>query len=206
MHDEGLDSCGDDDARERIERFLRILVVDADAAFDGHRDFHRRLHGGDAVADQARLRHQAGAEPALLHAIGGAADIEIDLVVAKLGADARALCERRRVGAAELQRHRMLRRIEAEQARAIAPQHRARGDHLGVDQRTAREQTVEGPAMPVGPLHHRRDAEAMCLIFQRLEPGCEGCGCRNAYSPAGPKLHTLLRHAIGRAALLTFLF
>src|SRR5260370_2358850 len=44
----------------------------------------------------------------------------------------------------------------------------------------------------VRPFHHRGDAEAMGSIFQRLEPGCERCGCRNAYIPAGPKLHTLL--------------
>src|SRR6266852_3090829 len=166
MHDEGVDARRDHDARERIERFLRILVVDADAAFDGHRNPDRRLHGGDAIADEARLRHQTGAEPALLHAIGGAADIEIDLVVAEVGADARALRERRRVGAAELQRHRMLRRIEAEQARAIAAQHRARRDHLGIDQRAAREQAVEEPAVPVGPLHHGGDAEARNVVLQ----------------------------------------
>ena len=91
----------------------------------------------------AGSRHQAGAEAALLHAIGRAADIEIDLVIAEIRADARALRQRVRIGAAELQGDRMLRRIEAEQPRAVAMQHRAGRDHLGVKQRTARQQAME---------------------------------------------------------------
>ena len=146
---------------ERVERLLRVLVVDADAAFHRDRNRDRRLHRRDAIADQPRLRHQAGAEAALLHAVGRAADIEIDLVVAEIGADARARgASAARIGAAELQRDRMLGRIEAEQPRAVAVQHRAGGHHLGVEQRAARQQAMEEPAMPVGPFHHRRDAEA----------------------------------------------
>ena len=74
---------------------FRILLVDADAAFHRDRDRDRRLHRGDAVADQRRLRHQAGAEAAFLHAVRRAADIEIDLVVAEVRADARALARAR---------------------------------------------------------------------------------------------------------------
>ena len=139
---------------------LRILLVDADAAFHRDRNANRRFHRGDAIGDQRRLRHQAGAEAAFLHAVGRTADIEIDLVIAEIGADARRSGKRRRLAAAELQRHRMLERIEAEQARAVAAQHRAGGEHFGIDQRAAREQAMEEPAMPVGPFHHRGDAEA----------------------------------------------
>ena len=72
-----------------------------------------------------------------------------------------ALGERARVGAAELHRDRMLGGIEAEQPRPVAAQHRAGGDHLGVEPRAARQQAMEEPAVPVGPFHHRRDREAM---------------------------------------------
>ena len=66
--------------------------------------------------DELGLRHQAGAEAALLHPVRRAADVEVDLVVAEVLADARAACgELRRIGAAELQRHRMLLGVEAEQ-------------------------------------------------------------------------------------------
>ena len=163
MHDQRVGAGRDDMSRESRQRFLRILVVDADAAFHRHRDRDRRLHGGDAIADQRRLRHQAGAEAALLHPIRRTADVEIDLVVAEIRADPRAAGERRGIAAAELQRHRMLGRIEADQPVAVAVQHRAGGHHLGVDQRAARQQAMEEPAVPIGPFHHRRNAK---LSFQ----------------------------------------
>ena len=150
---------------EGKQRFIRILLVDADTAFHRHRNADGRFHGGNAVGDQRRLRHQAGAETALLHPVGGAADIEIDLVEACVFADARRLGERARVAAAKLQRHRMLERIEGEKPGALAPQHRAGGQHFRVEQRPAREQAMEEPAMPVGPFHHRRYGKAPTIHF-----------------------------------------
>ncbi len=82
-------------AANAAQRRLRILLVDADAALHRDRDRDRGLHRGDAIADQRGLRHQAGAEAALLHAVGRAADVEIDLAIAELLADARASRERR---------------------------------------------------------------------------------------------------------------
>src|SRR5262249_45824121 len=73
--------------------------------------------------------------------------------------------ERARVRAAELERHRMLERVEADEARAVAVQHRAGRHHLGIDQRAAREQAMEEPAMAVGPVHHRGNTESMSLIW-----------------------------------------
>ena len=74
-----------------------------------------------------------------------------------------------RIGAAELQRHRMLGRIEADQPRAVAVNHRAGRHHLGVDQRAAREQPMEEPAVPIGPFHHRRyGKEPAALVFLLL--------------------------------------
>ena len=55
----------------------------------------------------------------------------------------------------------MLGRIERQQPRAVAVQHRAGGDHLGIEQRAAREQPMEEPAVPVGPFHHRRNGETI---------------------------------------------
>ena len=73
-------------------------------------------------ATSAGSDHQAGAEAALLHAVGRTADIEIDLVIAEILADARASAERGRIAAAELQRHRML---ERHRSRAAARGRRA---------------------------------------------------------------------------------
>jgi hypothetical protein len=119
----------------------------------------RSLHGGDAVADQRGLRHQARPEASLLHALRRAADVEVDLVIAEVGADPRAAGERRRIAAAKLKGHRMLCRIEADQPVAVAMQHGAGRHHFGVDQRPPRQQPMEEPAMPVGPFHHRRHAK-----------------------------------------------
>jgi hypothetical protein len=43
--------------------------------------------------------------------------------------------------------------------------HRAGGEHLGIEQRPARQKAMEEPAVPVSPFHHRRDTEPMSLIY-----------------------------------------
>src|SRR5262249_13398139 len=109
------DQCGGagplDPPGDRLKGVLRILIVDADTAFDRDRQLDRAGHGSDAVADERRLRHQAGAEAADLHAIRGTTDIEVDLVIAELFGDTRALGKLPRIAAAELERNRMLGRI-----------------------------------------------------------------------------------------------
>jgi hypothetical protein len=95
-------------------RLPRILTVDAEPTFHRHWTSHRGLHRGDASGDQRRLRHQASAEAAFLHPVGRAADIEVNLVAAEVLAEARGLREFYRHAAVELQRDRMLGRIEAE--------------------------------------------------------------------------------------------
>ena len=99
-----------------LQRLFRVLLVDADAAFHRHGDRYGSLHGRHGVADQGRLGHKAGAEAAVLHAVGWAAGIQIDLVKAKFRTDPRARGERVRIGAAKLQRQRMLGRVEAQEA------------------------------------------------------------------------------------------
>ena len=165
MNDERIGPCPLHGLGEILQRRFGILVVDADAAFDGDRNAHRGLHRGDALADKLRLRHQTGAEAPVLHAVGRTAGIEIDLVEARIGADARAFRQRPRIGTAKLQRHRMLGRIETQQPRPVAMQDRARRQHLGIEQRPARERAMEEPAMPVGPFHHRRHGKAAVKLL-----------------------------------------
>ena len=69
VHDERIDAGRDRGLGETIERFLRVLLVDAQSAFHGDRDRHGRLHRCDAIADEARLAHEAGAKSPILHAI-----------------------------------------------------------------------------------------------------------------------------------------
>src|SRR3712207_9094874 len=64
-----------------VQGLLRVLLVDADAALHRYGNGNRGLHGGNAMADERRLAHEAGPEAALLHAVGRTADVEVDLVV-----------------------------------------------------------------------------------------------------------------------------
>ena len=77
---------------------------------------HGRFHCADAVGDEIRLAHEAGAERSADDLVARAAAVEIDLVVARIRA---GLCrggEVARVVAAELQGDRMLFGIEGEEA------------------------------------------------------------------------------------------
>src|SRR5262249_34720508 len=155
VHDQRIDARTLDRAGERFERLLGILRVDTDPALNGHRHTHLRPHGGDAITDQRRLSHQAGAEAPLLYAVRRAADIEVDLGVAEALPDRGALRERARIAPSELERDRLLGRIRGEKPRTIAMDHRAGRDHLAIEQGSAREQAMEEPTVPVGPVHHR---------------------------------------------------
>src|SRR5260221_10475678 len=172
MHDQRSDAGTLNCVGKCKQRFIRILLVDSYSAFHRYGNLYRILHGRNALANQRRLGHQTGAEAALLHAIRWAADIEIDLVVAKVFADARRLRESLRIGTAKLERHRVLERVKTEQPLAIAMQHRTGGEHLGIDQRPTRQQPMEEAAMPVRPFHHRGDTKAPIQRFLRFRCFC----------------------------------
>ncbi len=161
MHDQRIRPGRNHDVGETVEGFFRVLIVDAEAAFHGHRHGDGFFHRRDAFADERRLAHETSAEAAVLHAVGRAADIEVDFIITEIRADLRGLSDLRGITAAELQRDRMLRRIKSEQPRTRAEDHGVGRDHLGVEQRVLRQQPVEKPAMPVGPVHHRRDGKAV---------------------------------------------
>ena len=95
------------------EKLVVIALIDADAAFDGDRQVRRVAHAPHALGDQRRAQHEAGAERALLHAVARAADVQVDLREPRRGADARRLRELAGIAAPELQRHRMLERVDA---------------------------------------------------------------------------------------------
>jgi len=73
----------------------------------------------NAIADQHRLRHQARAETAV-RTRSTDSGVEIDLAEARIRTEARALRQRPRIGAAKLQRQRMLGRIEAQEPPPVA--------------------------------------------------------------------------------------
>ena len=113
-----------------------------------------------AASASLGLAHQAGTEPSVLHPIGGAADVEVDLVIAEFGTDPCRSSQVVGIAAAELHRDRVLDVVEPEQPGPRPMDHRACGDHLRIEQSPPREQPVKGAAMPVGPVHHRCNGEA----------------------------------------------
>ena len=131
-----------------------------DAHLHRHRDIDHLAHRGDAVRHEVRLVHQARAESALLHLVRRTAAVEVDLVVAPLGAVARRGGEVIGLAATELQRHGVLLARELEQPVAFAAQDRGRGHHLGVEQEFGGEAAQEVAAVPVRPIHHRGDRHA----------------------------------------------
>ena len=189
MDDERRRACGLDRSGQRKQGFRRLLLVDADAAFDRDRDIDRSRHRRHAFADQRRLAHEARAEAAALYPVGRAAAVEIDLVVAKPGADRCGLGEPLGLRPAKLERDRMLGLIKADQPLARAEHDRVRRHHFGVEARAARKQPVERPAAPVGPVHHRRDGKAGAVrahggSYRRADDDCPHP--RQAPPPAAP--------------------
>ena len=160
VHDEhaaaGLGHGADEVAHEGVALF----AVDADAVLHRHRQVHGVRHGLHAVGHQARLGHQAGPEGAALHALAGAAAVEVDLVVAPALADGGAARQIGRLAAAQLQRHRVLAGVHAQVAALATVQQAAGGDHLGVQARLFGQQPVQVAAVLVGPVDHRRDGQA----------------------------------------------
>ena len=112
-----------------------LTALDSDSHFDGHGKLDAVAHRRHAFRDQRGFRHQASAKRTGLHAIAGATDIEVDLVVALLSAPFRRARQRRRLTATQLQCDRVFRSVKREQSRPVAMNKRGRRDHLGVQQR-----------------------------------------------------------------------
>src|SRR3984893_3285211 len=101
MDDEGVAARGDDPLGQAPQCRFGILIVDADAAFDRHRNFDLRLHRGNAFADKVWLTHRAGPNAPACPAFRRAAYFEFDLVIPVTAADLRRCHYWGRVGPAE---------------------------------------------------------------------------------------------------------
>src|SRR5262245_7387568 len=168
VNDERGAACASDLSSETIEPFLLILFVNADAAFDRHRNRYGSTHGDEAFGDVIGLGHETSAEAALLQAVGWTTAVQVDLAIAIVLADAAGERQFARVGAAELQGDRL---FDGTNKRKLIPAvelHRGRGKHFRIEMRPAREGAVEGTAMPVRPVHHRGNAEGFLFCFQQL--------------------------------------
>ena len=146
---------------EVAQEFVAVLVVNADTGFDRDRNGDHIAHRLDTVRYQLCIPHQTGAKHAVLHAVGRAANVQVDLVVAAFFRQLRALRQRGRIAAAQLQGNRML-FFAIGQIVALPVNDCARGHHFGVQQRMAGELAQEVAAVSVRPVEHRRNGETVC--------------------------------------------
>ena len=160
MDDKHLAACIGHRAYEIAHKVIALDLVDADAVLDGDGHVHHIHHGLDAIGHQTGLVHQTGAKRAALHAFAGAAAVEVDLVIAPLRTQTGALRQIGRLAAAQLQGNRVLARIKTKMARNIAMDQGTGGHHLGIEQGVLAEQTVQITAVPICPIHHRRNRHA----------------------------------------------
>lgn len=79
------------------EKFVAVLFVNADAGFHRHRNGYHVAHRFDAIGYQLRIAHQARAEHAVLHAIGRATYVQVDLIITALLCQFRAMRKLRRI-------------------------------------------------------------------------------------------------------------
>ncbi len=160
MHDERVTTRLGHLAGEVEQLGIAVAIIDTDPGLDRDRHLDRRLHRRDTVGHQPRLGHQTGAEATRLHPVRWTADVHVDLVIAPVRAQTCTLGHLSGVRAAELERHRVLARIEAQKAHLVTVEQGARGHHLGIELGLLGDQTQKAPAMPVGPIQHGRDAES----------------------------------------------
>ena len=168
MHDEHAAPRRRQGTDEIADQAVVVIGIKTDPMLDGNRQRHCIAHRFDAIRHQRRLRHQARTETALLHALGRTAAIEVDFVVAPAFAKFRRVRKLGGIASAQLQRHRMFRRIEVEMARHIAVDQRRRRHHFRVKPRVPGELAQEKPAMPVGPVHHGRNAKTVGQEFHSV--------------------------------------
>ncbi len=159
VHDQGIDTRGRHRVDECREKLIVVAIIDADPAFHRDRQVRAIPQTAHAVGHQSGLEHEAGAKRAVLDAVAGAADVEIDLGVTRHGADARRFGKFLRIAAAELQSDRMLGRVMVEQAAHVAAHDGLGDNHFRVQQGMGRIQPVQVTAVAVGPIHHRGHAQ-----------------------------------------------
>ena len=126
-------ACRRQGIHKRIEKRVVVAVVNANARL--HRDRNRDGfgHGLQTARHGLGLCHKTGTKRALLHALAGAADIDIHGIVAGLLSHLRRLAHELGLTATDLQHHGMLLGVEREQPLGVAVHERGGRHHFGVE-------------------------------------------------------------------------
>ena len=158
---------------EIAEKFIAVLVIDANTRFHRHRNRHHIAHRFHAVGNQLRITHQTRTKHAVLHPVRRAADIQVDLIISTRFCQLRTLRQRRRIATAELQRYRMF-FFTVRQVITFTVNNRPCGHHFGIQQRIAGKQTQEIAAMSVRPVEHWCNAKPTTPVNVSFFRHCAG--------------------------------
>jgi hypothetical protein len=161
MDDDVADPCPGQRLDEMGQDSFRILLIDADAALHRHRGVGFRLHRADTVGDKLWPLHQHCAEAAGLHAVRGTTAVQVDLVIGPGRCDPHGLGQLARVRTAQLKGNRVFDRRVVQEPWLGAVDDGGCSDHFRIEHRPPGHLAVEDAAMPVRPVHHGRDGQAM---------------------------------------------
>ena len=146
MDDENAAGAAAGDGFNEMKYLALVLLVNGEAMLDGNGyRAHRCLHRTHAFGDQRGVVHQAGADAVVLHAVAGAADVQIDFLIAVRQGDGAGACQRFRLAAAQLQGAGRV-AVVLQMAFGVAVNQRAGGHHFRVQQGAAGKKAVQRAA------------------------------------------------------------
>ena len=128
------DAGGADLIQKIWQDILRQLVIHPDPAFDRYIDRDCLAHGGRTIGHKFGGFHQYSPKAARLHPIRRAANIEVDLIIARRGAKPRRRRQLFGIRAAKLQRHGMFLSGMVQQMQRPTPHQSRRSHHFRIKQ------------------------------------------------------------------------
>ena len=127
---------------DKSEDAAFVLLVNGETVLDRDRHRARRcLHRRQTFGDQRCIIHQAGTDAVVLHAVAGAADVQVDFLIAVGQRDFTGTRQRFRFAAAELQGAGGICRM-MQVARYVAEDQGTARHHLAVQKSVAGKKAV----------------------------------------------------------------
>ena len=164
MDDDVIHPCSGHRVDEGGQHNFGVLLIHPDPALYRDRHVRRVLHRRHTFGHQRRPFHQHRAKTTRLHPVGRTSHVQIDLIIAPSTCNPHRLGQFRRFRPTQLQGQRMLLVREIQQPRRLPMYNRRRRHHLGIKHRPPSHQPMEIAAMPVRPIHHRGNRQAMRAV------------------------------------------
>ena len=164
VYDKTLAATVSDLTHKVFHHLITVITINAEPAFDGHRNLYGRLHRGHQRINQLRFCHQTGTETTRLDTIARAAAVDVDFIVSVGFANRCSLRHLDRIGTTELQHQRGIVSVGVQKVITITMNNRFGGQHLGVQQGMPSQLAGQKTKMPIGQLHHRCDDKSSVQI------------------------------------------